>query len=809
MAAIFEAQLKGKKPLGVTLRGDPRKEETRLDWQHIEQLANAPQPTNQAALEKHFIWNLSTQQYELLKYKYETYQTGLIELDKSIKRDQKELKKAIENYVANGVPPDSAASKADLNFPELDLNIQLKAKYESILEKIAVDPLVTGWSDPVKRRPLLARVYGRLNLALEEIKKLKGNSRKALRAKLCQQILAFSQNYTVFTKGYANISLTGGAGIGKTTAAKIIAAVYKHLGVLVYGNLIDTGPTNFIAGYVGQTATKTNGVLSKSMESVLLIDEAYGLASCDVKKGELKEGGGGFSDEAITQIVNFLSRHRGQCIVIIAGYDHAIKGCFFASNEGLPRRFPIQIKLSNYSSLDLSSIFFDMANKSTAPRYKFFERPHQKRYIYTVVDWLDRQKLLGNQAGDIENLVSLFINHMYTMMAMGPSTDQTLREALEWAVLGFSDKAITIQPDPDAGSGMLTATAVTPPPKKKGKGKGQGRPEARPSPAIVLEDILSPPSPMNMELDYAPKQSELLCLDMGPMVDLSKFRSIGGEIINGQDKYERIKLLGKVSTFGNVYQYSSVNSRKHVAVKFFKRPDRDTEIALVKRLKTESRSARACNIIGAEVLDIGYGGTKQEVVIMNLMNGTLEDYVQRIGKSMNPTYLMNILRTLVETAACLLRNGLVYADYKLANMLYRCNKGVVSVAYGDLGSIHQHGMTVKNAATYPPWESQGGKPVVLLPSFMVWGIGICMISMFAELYPVHVITFLRQVDHSQLPLITDDKFKTMVNQLMILFQLDKTKFNKDISWGQLVKQMLEPDPKKRIKLDVLSKLFGK
>jgi hypothetical protein len=119
-----------------------------------------------------------------------------------------------------------------------------------------------------------------------------------------------------------------------------------------------------------------------------------------------------FGSEAITEIVNFLDKFVGLSIMIVAGYKREMDGCFFAANEGLQRRFPVRMTLPPYTINDLLNIFL----KSTVTRLDedIFSEDIAK-YIYTVMIQLDAEDdiVFKNQAGDVMNLVSMFLNAYY------------------------------------------------------------------------------------------------------------------------------------------------------------------------------------------------------------------------------------------------------------------------------------------------------------------------------------------------------------------------------------------------------------
>ena len=140
---------------------------------------------------------------------------------------------------------------------------------------------------------------------------------------------------------------TGNPGTGKTTVARIVASIYKELGVLKEGHLIETDRSGLVAEYVGQTAVKTNKIIDSALDGVLFIDEAYTLA----------EGGSSdYGSEAIATLLKRMEDDRDRLVVIIAGYTKNMKQ-FIDSNPGLQSRFTRYIEFPDYSAEDLMRIF--------------------------------------------------------------------------------------------------------------------------------------------------------------------------------------------------------------------------------------------------------------------------------------------------------------------------------------------------------------------------------------------------------------------------------------------------------------------
>lgn len=147
---------------------------------------------------------------------------------------------------------------------------------------------------------------------------------------------------------------TGNPGTGKTTVARILADVYRTMGVVKRGHLVETDRSGLIGEYVGQTAVKTNKVIDSALDGVLFIDEAYTL----VQGGERDYGG-----EAIATLLKRMEDDRNRLVVILAGYTDEMRK-FIDSNPGLQSRFSRSISFPDYQPEELASIFIQIAEKS-------------------------------------------------------------------------------------------------------------------------------------------------------------------------------------------------------------------------------------------------------------------------------------------------------------------------------------------------------------------------------------------------------------------------------------------------------------
>jgi energy-coupling factor transporter ATP-binding protein EcfA2 len=228
-----------------------------------------------------------------------------------------------------------------------------------------------------------------------------------------------------------HLVFTGNPGTGKTTVARLLAQIYRTLGVVERGHLVETDRAGLVAGYVGQTAPKVVAAFDEADEGVLLIDEAYAL----VRGGE-----NDFGREAIDTIVKLVEDRRDRVVVIVAGYPEEM-ATFVDANPGLRSRFPTTIFFPDYSTDELVQIF-----DSLCARHHYRADDAARAAVRVWLDAQPRVKGFGN--------------------------GRLVRNLFEHAVSRQAGRVVAVADPTDEQ--LVTLTAEDIPPVGEGPGSDQG-----------------------------------------------------------------------------------------------------------------------------------------------------------------------------------------------------------------------------------------------------------------------------------------------------------------------------------------------
>ncbi len=231
-----------------------------------------------------------------------------------------------------------------------------------------------------------------------------------------------------------HLVFTGNPGTGKTMMARMMARIYKSLGMLSKGHLVEVDRSGLVAGYVGQTAIKTGEVIKKALGGVLFIDEAYALCS---------DSENDFGQEAIDTLLKAMEDHRDDLVVIVAGYVDEMEE-FINSNPGLESRFNRYLFFDDYSIDEMLAIFEMRCDKGC---YKLEEKAKDALRAYLLAKSLEDPIAFGNARGVRNTFEKVLVSQANRLASMENVTREDLMLLTEADVLELLPEAPTAAED--------------------------------------------------------------------------------------------------------------------------------------------------------------------------------------------------------------------------------------------------------------------------------------------------------------------------------------------------------------------------
>lgn len=222
-----------------------------------------------------------------------------------------------------------------------------------------------------------------------------------------------------------HLVFTGNPGTGKTTVARLVGELYRAIGLLPRGHVVEATRADLVAAYLGQTAIKTRAVCEQALGGVLFIDEAYTLT-----QGRHNE----YGEEAIGELLTFMENHRGEFAVIVAGYP-AEMDRFLESNPGLRHRFDETVTFPDYSDGELVTIFEQLVAEK-----QLVLSPQARAAVIGVIGALPRGRGFANARAVRQLFTRITLGHAQGVARRSVRSD-AMNRIEAWAVPTVGDQS--------------------------------------------------------------------------------------------------------------------------------------------------------------------------------------------------------------------------------------------------------------------------------------------------------------------------------------------------------------------------------
>ncbi|MBK6861568.1 MAG: AAA family ATPase [Saprospiraceae bacterium] len=256
-----------------------------------------------------------------------------------------------------------------------------------LLSSVTLEDVQKIELEPVHVKPLIPVDQELLQTALVELDQLVGIEKVKKEIRELVRIVQFARKSgkEVLNQHFLHTVFLGNPGTGKSTVARILAKIYKALGILERGHMVETDRQGLVAGYIGQSAIKTAEKIEEAMGGVLFIDEAYSLSSVNQQNAD-------YGSEVIQTLLKRMEDQRGQFFVFVAGYTDSME-LFLKSNPGLSSRFDKILKFEDYSEEELFMIAMKMFT-DVSLHISDAADTHLRAYLAYLFD--SKDKFFGN-----------------------------------------------------------------------------------------------------------------------------------------------------------------------------------------------------------------------------------------------------------------------------------------------------------------------------------------------------------------------------------------------------------------------------